>query len=65
LAAITAGTKVGGSITAFIAGSGVKSAAEEAAKSKGVEKVIYVENGAYDKVSIFLEHLRVGVNRRM
>jgi electron transfer flavoprotein alpha subunit len=51
LAAITAGTKIGGSITAFIAGSGVKSAAEEAAKSKGVEKVIYVENGAYDKVS--------------
>jgi hypothetical protein len=51
LAAITAGTKLGDSITAFIAGSGVKSAADEAAKSKGVEKVIYVENGAYDKVS--------------
>jgi electron transfer flavoprotein alpha subunit len=50
LAAITAGTKLGGSITAFIAGSGVKSAADEAAKSKGVEKVIYVENGAYDRV---------------
>jgi electron transfer flavoprotein alpha subunit len=49
LAAITAGTKLGGSITAFIAGSGVKSAADEAAKSKGVEKVIYVENGAYDR----------------
>jgi electron transfer flavoprotein alpha subunit len=65
LAAITAGTKVGGSITAFIAGSGVKSVAEEAAKSKGVEKVIYVENGAYDKVSIFLEHLQAGVNRRV
>lgn len=48
LAAITAGTKIGGSITAFIAGSGVKSAADEAAKSKGVEKVVYVENGAYD-----------------
>lgn len=51
LAAITAGIKIGGSITAFIAGSGVKSAADEAAKSKGVEKVLYVENGAYDKVS--------------
>ena len=49
LAAITAGTKIGGSITAFIAGSGVKSAADEAAKSKGVEKVVYVENGAYDR----------------
>lgn len=51
LAAITAGTKIGGSITAFVAGSGVKSAADEAAKAKGVEKVVYVENGAYDKVS--------------
>ena len=51
LAAITAGTKLGGSITAFIAGSGVKSVAEEAAKAQGVEKVLYVENGAYDKVS--------------
>ncbi|KAL6708044.1 Electron transfer flavoprotein alpha-subunit [Coniothyrium glycines] len=49
LAAITAGTKLGGSITAFVAGGGVKSAAEEAAKSKGVEKVIYVDNAAYDR----------------
>lgn len=52
LAAITAGTKLGGSITAFVAGSGVKSVAEEAAKAKGIEKVIYVENGAYDKVRL-------------
>jgi electron transfer flavoprotein alpha subunit len=50
LSAITAGTKLGGSITAFVAGSGVKSVADEAAKVKGVEKVIYVENGAYEKV---------------
>jgi electron transfer flavoprotein alpha subunit len=50
LAAVTAGTKLGGSITAFIAGSGVKSVAEEIGKAKGIEKVIYVENGAYDKV---------------
>lgn len=56
LAAITAGTKLGGSITAFIAGSGVKSAADEAAKSKGVEKVIYVENGAYDRVGCPKRH---------
>jgi electron transfer flavoprotein alpha subunit len=56
LAAITAGTKLGGSITAFIAGSGVKSAADEAAKSKGVEKVIYVENGAYDRVGSLQRH---------
>ncbi|KAH9870970.1 hypothetical protein J1614_006544 [Plenodomus biglobosus] len=49
LAAITAGTKLGGSITAFVAGGGAKSVAEEAAKAKGVDKVIYVENAAYDK----------------
>lgn len=52
LAAITAGTKLGGSITAFVAGGGVKSVAEEAAKAKGIEKVIYVDNGAYDKVRL-------------
>jgi electron transfer flavoprotein alpha subunit len=50
LAAITAGTKLGGSITAFVAGSGVKAVANEAAKVKGIEKVLYVENGAYDRV---------------
>ena len=52
LAAITAGTKLGGSITAFVAGSGGKSVAEEAGKAKGIEKVIYVDNAAYDKVRL-------------
>ncbi len=52
LSAITAGTKLGGTITAFVAGSGVKSVADEAAKAKGVEKIIYVDNAAYDKVSV-------------
>lgn len=41
---------MGGSITAFVAGSGVKSVADEVAKVKGIEKIIYVENGAYEKV---------------
>jgi electron transfer flavoprotein alpha subunit len=50
LAAVSAGQKLGGSVTAFVAGSGVKSVADEAAKVKGIEKIIYVENGAYDKV---------------
>jgi len=49
LAAITAGTKLGGSITAFVAGSGGKTLAEEAGKAQGIEKVIYVDNAAYDK----------------
>ena len=50
LSAVTAAQKLGGSVTGFIAGSGVRSAAEEAAKVKGVKKIIMVENSAYDKV---------------
>jgi electron transfer flavoprotein alpha subunit len=50
LAAITAGTKLGGSITAFVAGSGAKSVADEAAKVKGIEKIIYVDSDAYNRV---------------
>ena len=50
LSAVTAAQKLGGSITGFIAGSGAKSVAEEAAKVKGIEKIIVIENGAYDKV---------------
>lgn len=50
LAAVAAGQKLGGSVTAFVAGSGGKAVADEAAKVKGIEKIIYVENGAYDKV---------------
>lgn len=50
LGTVTAGSKLGGPITGFIAGSGVKKVAEEAAKAKGLEKMIYVENDAYDKV---------------
>ena len=41
---------MGGSITAFVAGSGAKSMAEEAAKVEGVEKIIMVDNAVYDKV---------------
>ena len=55
LSAVTAAQKLGGSITGFIAGSRVRSVAEEAAKVKGVEKIIMVENGVYDKVR-FLYH---------
>ena len=50
LAAVTAAQKLGGSVTGFVAGSGVKAVADEAAKVKGIDKVVYVENGAYDKV---------------
>ena len=50
LSAITAARKLGGSITGFIAGKEARSVAKEAAKVKGVEKIIVVENSAYDKV---------------
>jgi electron transfer flavoprotein alpha subunit len=51
LAAIAAAKKLGGSITAFVAGSHIKStAAIEASKIKGVEKVVAVENDVYEKV---------------
>jgi electron transfer flavoprotein alpha subunit len=48
--AVTAAKQLGGSITGFVAGSNVKSIAEEAAKIAGIEKIIAVENGEYDKV---------------
>ena len=50
LSAVTAAQKLGGSITGFVAGSGIKAVAEEAAKVKGIDKIIMVENEAYDKV---------------
>lgn len=49
LGAITAARKIGGSIHAIVAGSNAKSVAETAAKADGLEKVIAIENGAYDK----------------
>lgn len=52
LSSITAAQKLGGSITGFLAGSNIKGVAEEAAKVGGIEKIIAVENGAYDKVCI-------------
>ena len=49
LGAVTAGQKLGGSIHGFVAGKGAKSLAEEAAKINGLEKVIVVENDAYER----------------
>ena len=50
LAAIAAAQKLGGSVTGFVAGSGVKASAAEAAKIKGMEKIVAVDNDAYEKV---------------
>ncbi|MCJ1351780.1 MAG: Electron transfer flavoprotein alpha-subunit [Icmadophila ericetorum] len=49
LGTITAAQKLGGSITGFVAGSNIKQVAEQAAKVDGVEKILMVENGDYDK----------------
>lgn len=52
LGAVTAAQKLGGSITGFLAGSNIRSASESAARVQGVEKVITIDNVAYDKVSL-------------
>ncbi|KAK1961513.1 electron transfer flavoprotein domain-containing protein [Colletotrichum eremochloae] len=49
LSAVTAAKKLGGPIHGFVAGSNIKGVADEAAKVEGVEKIIAVENAAYDK----------------
>ncbi|MCJ1474464.1 Electron transfer flavoprotein alpha-subunit [Lambiella insularis] len=49
LSSITAAQKLGGPVTGFIAGSNIKAIAEEAAKANGLDKIITVENGSYDK----------------
>ncbi|KAI7636466.1 hypothetical protein KC319_g6057, partial [Hortaea werneckii] len=49
LASISAAQKLGGTIHGFVAGANTKQVAEEAAKVQGLEKVIYVDNAAYDK----------------
>ena len=46
---MSAAQKLGGSVVAFVAGSNIKSVADEAAKVQGLEKIIFVENGAYNK----------------
>lgn len=54
LGAITAAQKIGGAVHGFVAGSNIKPVAEEAATAEGVEKIVAVDNGAYDKVySVF------------
>ncbi|KAI0909343.1 electron transfer flavoprotein domain-containing protein [Ustulina deusta] len=66
LSAITAAKKIGGPVHGFVAGSSIKSVAEEAAKVEGVEKIIAVDNAAYDKclpenfASLVVENIKKG-----
>ena len=52
LSAVTAAKKLGGPVHAFVAGANIKPVAEEAAKVEGVEKIVAVENDAYEKVGV-------------
>lgn len=62
LGAVTAAQKLGGSITGFLAGSNIRSAAENAARVRGLEKVIAVENDAYDQVPLTSTSFHFPVN---
>lgn len=57
LSAITAAKKIGGAVHGFVAGSSIKSVADEAATADGVEKIIAVDSGAYDKVGLTMHPL--------
>jgi len=52
LSTVKAAQKLGGPVSALVAGLRAKAVAVEAAKIKGVDKVIYVENVAYENVPI-------------
>lgn len=49
LSALTAASKLGGPIHALLAGSNAKTHSSKVSQIKGVEKVVYVANEAYDK----------------
>lgn len=50
LSAFAAAKKLGGTVHGFVAGTDVSGAAQEAAKVDGVDKIISVDNTAYEKV---------------
>lgn len=50
LPCLTAAAELGGSVTAFVAGTDSASIAEQAARLQGVSKVLHVPNAAYDRV---------------
>ena len=46
--ALTAAKEIGGPVHILVAGPGLKTAADQAAKLSGVDKVLYAEDAAYD-----------------
>lgn len=64
LSAITAAKQIGGPIHGFVAGSSIKAVADEAATAEGLEKIIAVDNGAYDKVRATQPKRRISAPKR-
>ncbi|KAK4134159.1 electron transfer flavoprotein, alpha subunit [Trichocladium antarcticum] len=66
LSAVTAAQKLGGTVHGFVAGGSIKAVAAEAAKIEGVEKIVAVENDAYEKglpenyASLLVENIKKG-----
>ena len=58
LSAFAAAKGLGGPVHGFVAGASVSGPAQEASKVEGVEKVIAIENAAYEKVR--QEEIRLG-----
>lgn len=66
LSAVTAGKKLGGSIHALVAGGNIDSVADTASKVEGLEKVLKVKNGEYERgmaenyASMVVENIKKG-----
>lgn len=66
LASISAAQKLGNSVHGFVAGGSTKAVAEEASKVAGLDKVLYVDNAAYDKglpenyAALLVENIKKG-----
>lgn len=57
LGTVSAAKKLGGSVHAFVAGNNVSGPAQEASKAEGVEKVVTVNNAAYERVCLKINQL--------
>ncbi|TQS39448.1 hypothetical protein Golomagni_00028 [Golovinomyces magnicellulatus] len=66
LRVVTAARQLKGSVTGFLAGGDIQTLVKEAAKIQGIEKIVVVENAAYDKglpetfASLLVENIKKG-----